>query len=170
MNSIPNTRIGFRYIRVKDIYKLLIFIVLIVPDDVFTLFAIYTNRTPSFIAYRWLNYSYNIVLLAILVLGIIRSLYHNEKGLWILAALVIFREIIFFLFSENSCITDGSYEIYLTLLTGIALAKLSEYACEDTEELNKFFWTIIVVNILTVYLAVILQAGHANSPAASRNS
>lgn len=162
MNSIPNTRIDLRHIRVNTVYKLLIFIVLIVPDDVFTLFAIYTNRTPSFIAYRWLNYSYNIVLLAILVLGIILSLYHNEKRLWILSALIIFREIVFWLFSENSCIADGSYEIYLTLFTGIALAKLAEYACEDYDELNRFFWTVIIANVMTVFLAVLLKAGYAN--------
>lgn len=162
MDLMHKIQIDPRNIRISDIYKSLILFVLIVPDDVFTLFTIYTNRTPDYIAYKWLNYSYNIFLLAIVLLGLLLSNYHDEKVLWILCILVMVREIFFFFLSNNSCIKDGSYEIYLTLFTGISLAKLLEYACEDVEELNRFFWTIIIFNVFTVYLAAILQFGQAN--------
>ncbi len=162
MNSQPRKSFSLQYVRVSNIYKLLVFLILIVPDDFFTIFAIYTNKSPGFISYRWLNYSFNVVLLVVLLLGLVLSIIHNEKRLWGWIILALIRELLFLALGMNSCFSDHSYEIYLTLLTGISLTLICKYISDDVDDLNSFFWISMICNVATVYLAVIMRAGFAN--------
>lgn len=162
MNSQPRKSFSLQHIRVTSIYKLLVFLILIVPDDFFTIFAIYTNKSPGFISYRWLNYSFNVVLLVVLLLGLVLSIIHNEKRLWGWIILALIRELLFLVLGMNSCFSDHSYEIYLTLLTGISLTLICKYISDDVDDLNSFFWISVICNVITVYLAVIMRTGYAN--------
>ena len=127
MNVLLNLTKSLSFIKENDIYKFLLFILLIVPDDFFSLFAIYTNESPWFIAYKWLHYSYSIVLLVVLIIGLLLTLFHKEITLWLLIGYCLLRELLFWTTDTNSCFSTGSYEIYLTLFTGITLAKIVQY-------------------------------------------
>lgn len=162
MSSRLRKSFSLQHVRVRSIYKLLVFLVLILPDDFFTIFAIYTNKSPEFISYRWLNYSFNIVLLVVLLLGLMLSIVHNEKRFWGLIIFALIREVFFIMLGMNSCFSEHSYEIYLTLLTGVSLTLICKYISDDIDDLNAFFWTSVISNVLTVYLAVLMQAGFAN--------
>lgn len=162
MNSQPRKSFSLQHVRMTSIYKLLVFLILIVPDDFFTIFAVYTNKSPGFISYRWLNYSFNVVLLVVLLLGLVLSIIHNEKRLWGWIVLALIRELLFLVLGMNSCFSDHSYEIYLTLLTGISLTLICKYISDDVDDLNSFFWISVICNVITVYLAVIMRAGYAN--------
>lgn len=162
MESQSEKMLSLTHIKYSTIYKFLAFIILCLPDDVFTFFAIYSNKTPGFIAYRWLDYSFNIILMFILVVGLLMTITRSEKGLWGLIVLAVLREVIFLITEASSCFVAGSYEIYLTLLTGIVLAKIVQYIANDLEDLNRFFWAVIIFNVCTVYLAIIMHIGHAN--------
>jgi len=162
MNLIPKRLPNLRRIRIKSIYWFLIFLLMIVPDDAFNLFPVYTNQSPSYIAYKWLNYSYNAILLVAMLLGLIVSIHHRDKWLWVVICLATMRELFFWMIGVNSCFTAHSYEIYLTLLTGVAIAKIVQFSADDIDELNLFFWRIIVFNVLTVYIALAMNAGFSN--------
>ena len=143
MNSQPRKSFSLQHVRMTSIYKLLVFLILIVPDDFFTIFVVYTNKSPGFISYRWLNYSFNVVLLVVLLLGLVLSIIHNEKRLWGWIVLALIRELLFLVLGMNSCFSDHSYEIYLTLLTGISLTLICKYISDDVDDLNSFFWISI---------------------------
>ena len=152
---------------VKDRSKILInkntlsFMLLILlnllPDELFHSLTIYKSETPSFIRYKWLNYSFGIIDLLILLYGIILSKIHKRRWFWISAGILVFREIIFFALSDFSVISEGRYEIFLTILVGIALIQLQLNLGETTEDVWHKFQIIMLVNVFSVFLNLTFQ-------------
>lgn len=156
--------LSFRYpnlerIKIQSIIKLFIYILLLLPDDFFSLFTLYSNRTPDNIAYKWLAYSFGLIHLIIVALGFTLALINRDKLLWGVIGIAALREVLLLLLGYNSCFTSSSYEIYLTLFTGIGLFKIIENACHSIQELETFFWRSVFLNVVTVFLAPILGAG-----------
>jgi len=153
MENRINSQSVLHHFPVRRIYEFLIFFLLMVPDDVFRMLPLYTNKSPNYIVYKWLDYSYNIILFTVMLTGLLVAVKKKDKVILGLTLLVFFRELIFLLLGENSCFTDGSYEIYLTLFTGVALAIIVQDLFHSVEDHSKFFWFVMVANAMTVYIA-----------------
>lgn len=159
MNLIPRRILDVRQIKKRALINFIFYILLLLPDDFYRIFTIYSSTTPSYIQYKWLNYSFNIIHLIILIWGILIAILCYDRFLFGMASLMAVREIVFLIWGYNSCFTNSSYEIYLTLFTGVALLKLVENNCRSVLDLEYFYWKSIFLNVLTVFVAPILGAG-----------
>ncbi len=159
MDFIPRGISDIRHVEKKSIINFMLYILLLLPDDFYKICTVYSSKTPNYILYRWLNYSFNVIHLVILICGIVIALFCYDRILFGIWGLMALREVIFLLLDNNSCITNSAYEIYLTLFTGIAFLKIVENNCRDTSELETFFWKSIFLNVLTVFAAPILGVG-----------
>lgn len=159
MDFIPRRIPDIRHVKKKSIINFMLYILLLLPDDFYRICTVYTSNTPDYILYRWLNYSFNVIHLVILICGVVIAFFCCDRILFGIVGLMALREVIFLLLGNNSCITNSAYEIYLTLFTGISLLKIVENNCRDTSDLETFFWKSIFLNIITVFVAPILGAG-----------
>lgn len=159
MDLIPQRIPNFRKVEKRSISHFILYIMLLLPDDFYRVFAVYSSKTPGYISYKWLNYSFNVVLLMILVVGTMTAICNRDWLMLEIGGVIAFRECFFWLIGYDSCITNAAYEIYLTIFTGIAFLKLVEKSCCTKEELEIFFWRSILLNALTVFAAPILGKG-----------
>lgn len=159
MDFIPREIPDIRHVEKKTIINFMLYILLLLPDNVYRICTVYLSKTPDYILYRWLNYSFNVIHLVILICGTVIALFCHDRILFGIVGLMALREVIFLFLNNNSCITNSAYEIYLTLFTGIAFLKIVENNCRDASELESFFWKSIFLNVLTVFVAPILGAG-----------
>ena len=56
-----------------------IILLLLLPDDVFSWLPVYQCVTPGFVSYKWLNYSFGIIQLVILLIGILIAVIKKHK-------------------------------------------------------------------------------------------
>lgn len=153
MKIIPETLPNLHHVKKSSIINILLFIILLMPEEFFSLGAIYSSSTPAMIAYKWLDYHYGVVPIIIVILGI--CMLFNEKKIihLIVFLLVVLREGIIFLFGENSCFTNQAYEIYLTLITAFCMVNIVKKINFTILQRENFFWRSIFLNILTVYIS-----------------
>lgn len=125
---------------------------MILPDDVFGWISLYESITPSSIAYIWLDYSFGIVQLFVLLIGIYYSVRLNKKGLFILAAVMLIRELTYLLLGENSIFSASAYEMYLAVFVGYAFALWAEGGLRSFKECERYFKWFLITNMLTIYI------------------
>lgn len=148
-----------RHIKKGAIYNFVLYILLLLPYDCYRVLALYSSETPSYIHYNWLDYSFNVLHLIILVCGFMLSVLYRNKMIFGIISFMLLREILFLLLGFNSCFENSAYEIYLTLFVGFAFWKLVEHNCQSVDELDHFLWKAIFLNILTVFVAPLVGKG-----------
>ena len=161
-NEYDNDRIenkGHLTIKVSTLIILIFILVLILPDDAFSRFAIYESTTPSYIRYKWLNYCFNVLQLLIVLFGIYVAFTLRKKGFAIVAFLMATREVFLLLLTNNSIFTSNRYEMYLTLSVGYCLLLCAEGFIGNEQDLNRLFEWFLVTNILSIYINVIMGGG-----------
>lgn len=99
----------------------LISVFLIFPDDLFQITGIYKVESPTYVPYRWLNYSFSLLFLIPITIGGIQAI-KNKRTAWILLLVAIFVRSCYFKFKQENNIFDyGEYEIILTILIACTL-------------------------------------------------
>ena len=125
---------------------------MILPDDVFGWVSLYKSVTPSSIAYIWLNYSFGIIQLLILLIGIYYAIRLNKKWFFVLALVMTLRELFYLIASDNNIFSASAYEMYLTVFVGYAFVLWAEGGLKSFEECERYFKWFLVTNVLTLYI------------------
>lgn len=141
-------------IKVSTILIWLMCFLMILPDDVFGLIPLYQSVTPSSIAYIWLNYSFGIIQLTILLIGLYYAIRLNKKRLFLLIIVMLIREIIYALGNLNNIFSASAYEMYLTVFVGYAFVLWAEGGLKTKEEREIYFKWFLISNMLTLYINV----------------
>lgn len=141
----------------KFIYYGIFCLLMLCPDDVFALISLYSNQTDSSVPYKWLYYSFGIVQLAIIVMGIFMFIAYKKKWVLLCATLLLFREVLFFISSDRNIFSTNSYEMYLCLMVGVVLIFMLRKICGSEEESERLFLLIIYLNIASVYLSLFMN-------------
>ena len=139
-------------VKTATILMVIMCFLMILPDDVFGWVSLYKSVTPSSIAYIWLNYSFGIIQLLILLIGIYYAILLNKKGVFALAIVMLIRELIYLIIGENSIFTAAAYEMYLTVFVGYAFVLWAEGGLKKYEECERYFKWFLVTNMLTLYI------------------
>ena len=145
-------------LRIKAITILMGFMcfLMILPDDVFRWIPIYRSVTPSSISYRWLDYNFGIIQLFLLFIGIYYIVRLKKTKAFLLVVLMLIREFIYFIFSEDNIFAASAYEMYLTLFIGYAFVLWAEGGLKSLTECERFFKWFLVSNMLTLYINFVM--------------
>lgn len=151
-SGIPREEKGRLVLRMSTILIGFICVIMVLPDDVFGLFPIYKSVTPPGISYIWLNYSFGVVQLLIVFVGLLYALKLNKK--WLLGLLIVMtaRELYYLVASENSIFRASAYEMYLTVFVGYAFVLWIEGSMSTLEDCECMFKWFLVTNMLTLYI------------------
>lgn len=153
---------GALTIKVTTIISLIFLLILILPDDAFSKLAIYESTTPSYIRYKWLNYYFNVLQLAIVLLGLYVAFVLRRKEFAIITFLMAIREVFLLLLTDKSIFTSGRYEMYLTLLVGYSLLLCVVGFIGSGEDITRLFEWFLISNVLTIYINVLMGGGTGN--------
>ena len=143
-----------RGLRIKAITILMGFMcfLMILPDDVFGWIPIYRSVTPSSISYRWLDFNFGIIQLFVLFIGVYYIVRLKKVAVFLLAVLMLIREFVYFIISENNIFSVSAYEMYLTLFIGYAFVLWAEGGLKSLEECERYFKWFLISNMLTLYI------------------
>lgn len=159
-SGVPREEKGKLVLRMSTILIGLICVIMILPDDVFGLLPIYKSVTPSEISYRWLNYSFGVIQLVILLIGVLYTLKLNKKWLIGLLIVMIARELYYLVASENSIFRASAYEMYLTVFVGYAFVLWVEGSMSTLEDCESIFKWFLITNMLTLYINYAMGGTH----------
>lgn len=152
-NNFLSIKDGHCYIYLSTINLLILLFLMIMPDNFFEIASIYNSSTPSGIAYKWLDYHFGIIQLIVLLIGICLTVYNKIYSIFALLLYLLFRELLL----KNSVFEVGAYEMYLTLFVAISFFLITKYTVKSLEQLNSFFNTFLLLNILTVFVNRIIS-------------
>lgn len=136
-----------------------IIIILLLPDDFFSIGSIYYSGTPSSIAYNWLSYNFNVIQLVILLAGIIGLILSKNRFMLGLAGYFITREILILMIQSDSIFKSGRYEVYLSLFVGVSLIVLTLRMTKTNMEALQCYKGFLVSNMLTVFVMAVRGGG-----------
>lgn len=136
----------------------LISVFLIFPDDLFQITGIYKVESPTYVPYRWLNYSFSLLFLIPITIGGIQAI-KNKRTAWILLLVAIFVRSCYFKFKQENNIFDyGEYEILLTILIACTLFEwLGNLLRKSKIKIDAFFWVFVVFHIITQFAQLALS-------------
>lgn len=155
--NISQTQQNRRFtIKITELGIILLVLINFLPDELFHTIPIYISNTPSYIRYKWLNYSFGIIDLLILLYGIYLTFRRRYKWIWNAVAILVFRELLYLLLSDFSAIAEGRYEIYLALFVGVALIEWQLQYGSDWEDTWNKFLIVLMLNVLSIYLNMAL--------------
>ena len=157
MNILHKIRFDARHVKKKDITKFVLYILLVLTDDIYRIGTIYKNSTPDYIAYQWLDYYFGILSLVIAVWGLWTICIEQDKIIWIVTALFGIREIGFYFSKKNNCIDQNAYEIYISLLLGFLMVSIASKVNETIKEKECFFLRAAFLNIFLVYISFVMN-------------
>lgn len=149
--ELTGKRAGFR-VSISTIVMAIFLFILILPDDVFARVTLYESKTPSSMAYIWLNYKFGILSAILLVGGILFSIKLRNKSVCLIAGLMFVREIFYFLITDDNVFIAKAFEIYLTLFLGYSIYVMSRGLLRTREKIELFFKWFLVTNMLTLYI------------------
>lgn len=156
MNIIPNTLENLHAVQKKSLINLLLFFSLIMTDDFFGMFMLYTDKTPNSIAYKWLDFRFGIISVFFLLLGIV--IYSSQKGKELMLMIVFFvREFLFYAMGRSNCFSENAYEIYLVIVLAFCVVNIVCSINMTLEEKQVFLWRTVFLNIAIVYLSYLLH-------------
>ena len=139
-------------VKSRDIGFCILILINLLPDELFHIFGLYSSTTPSYLRYKWLNYTFGVLDLLLALGGIYLIQKRKHKWIWGVAIILFLRELVFSAFSDYCALAEGRLEIYLTLIVGIALIEWQlEYGL-DWKELWNRFQIVLLINVLTIYL------------------
>lgn len=167
MHIIPEKFPNLRAVKKKDLINIFWLFCLVMPDDFFGEITLYASKTPNSIAYKWLDYRFGIVSAIILVLGLcLKS--SLKRNIFVIAILMLGREILFFIVGLSSCFSAHAYEIYIVLLLGACIVNIVCEANITLEDKKLILWRAIFVNIVMVYISFLFHmngiANRYNAP------
>lgn len=128
----------------------------LLPDEVFHSLGIYHSTTPSFIRYKWLNYSFGVIDLLILIYGVFLSRKRRRNWLWVTSLILLVREVFFALFTEFSVLSEGRFDIYLTMLVGVAMIQWHLECAGDIADAWHKLIVVLIVNVCSVYINLLI--------------
>lgn len=136
-----------------------ILLVLLLPDDVFGLLAVYSSKTPNSIDYKWLDYRYGIIYFVISIIGIILVLRRWQIGLFLVVFVILLREVLIAITGNASLFFEGAYEMYLSMFVGYSLLIMAVFFLKDQLNLEWLFGLFLISNMLTIFLQYVLGRG-----------
>lgn len=143
---------------IDHLVLLVILFLMIMPDDFFSFLPIYQISTPSYIAYKLIDYKFGIVQVLILIAGLISLFLKKNKTIPLLLIYYLLRETIFFFFGKECAWKAHSFEMILTLIVGITLAYLvSNHSYGN--EIEDFFYHFICLNEISIYVNILMGNG-----------
>lgn len=135
----------------------IILLVLILPDNIFTIGTLYTSSTPGYIMSKRLNYQFGLIELSIMLLGMLETIRLKRYGIYILSFIMFVREAFVFLLQENSIFLNSAYEMYLVIFVGYALTLIVEGELITYNNCDKFFELYLLSNIATIYFNFLIH-------------
>ncbi len=144
------------FVKASTILIGLMCFLMILPDDAFGWVSLYKSVTPSSIAYIWLDYSFGIVQLFVLLIGIYYSVKLNKKSLFLLVIVMLVRELIYLLLGANNIFSASAYEMYLSVFIGYAFVLWAEGGLRTVEECERYFKWFLITNMLTLYINLLM--------------
>ena len=157
MNIFPDIKLYKTCINLQSIERLILYLLFVLTDDFYGFGTIYSNKTPSTIDYQWLDYRFGIFSFIIILFGAITAFIRKDKLILPVIFLFVIREFVFFVTTSNNCISEGSYEIYLSLIFAFLMISIVLNANQTMEEKELFILRAIFLNILIVYISLAMN-------------
>lgn len=139
-------------VKISTILMTIMLFFMILPDDVFGWVSLYKSVTPSNIAYEWLDYSFGIVQFVVLLIGFFYAIRLNKRVFFLLATIMLIRELFYLILSENNIFTASAYEMYLTVFVGYAFVLWAEGGLKTLAECERYYKWFLITNMLTLYV------------------
>ena len=152
-NYKPTTefKLGDIYFPINSVYKVILCILLLLPESAFSFITLYSSSTPGYISYRWLDYRFGVIQLVILIIGSLMLFKHKNRLIPTLFLLFLIREIIIATYTLNNVFAKNAFEMYLAFFVGVAFIELVVCNCSSTDDIQNTFLLIVVFNILTIF-------------------
>lgn len=131
-------------------------------DNFFTLFSIYSAKSPDYVPYKWMDYHFSALFFIPIIIGVICACRNRRMwGLALIAAILVRS----FIISQtrygetHNMAYMKEYEIVLALLTGICLYEwfLSVIGKEYSFSWSRFFLYFVLIHVLSQLAAVALS-------------
>lgn len=130
----------------------LISIFLIFPDDLFQITGIYKVESPTYVPYRWLNYSFSLLFLIPVVIGGIQAIKSKRIAWLLLLVAILARSCVFKIEHKNNIFDYGEYEIILTIMIACSLFEWFRNLLNKSNiQLDAFFVVFVVFHIITQF-------------------
>lgn len=123
-------------------------LILLLPYGAFSFLTVYESKTPSSIAYEWLNFDMGVLYLIIFIVSFFFLLRYEFKLFAIIFVFQLIRELFFLLLGYNSIFTANAYEMYLAMIVGIGLTYVTFHMKDNPEKIFKLF---LITNIFPIY-------------------
>ncbi|MFQ6990339.1 MAG: O-antigen ligase family protein [Faecalibacterium prausnitzii] len=131
---------------------LLISTFLIFPDDLFQITGIYKVESPTYVPYRWLNYSFSLLFLIPVVIGGIQAIKSKRIAWLLLLVAILARSCVFKIENKNNIFDYGEYEIILTIMVACSLFEWFRNLLNKSNiRLDAFFVVFVVFHIITQF-------------------
>lgn len=141
----------------KDaVWKWLLLFIMLLPDSAFQAICLYSSGTPSDIPYKWLDYKFGLLYLIVLIIGIINAVKKHNKWIGMAFIVMMAREVSMCLVSRNNIFSHSSFEMYLSLFTGVLFAFVIRSCCKNIGDFNKYLKILLCGNVMTIYLNAIM--------------
>lgn len=154
---ITEFKLGNIRFSARTVYKAILCLLLLLPENFFSFATIYSSSTPGYINYKWLDYKFGIIQLIVLIIGCLLLFSHKNKLIPTLFAVFLLRELLIATYTENTIFNNNAYEMYLTFFVGVAFVELLISTCSSIKEVKNTFLMIVLLNILTIYPRVFLK-------------
>lgn len=149
-------RAGTETVRIgRSFSQFFLLIIMLLPDDFFAIGSLYRSTSPGNISYKWLNYSFGVLLLILALIGVTQGILHSQYALLFLFPIQFFREFLYYALGKNNLFSANAYEIYFTLIVGCATISIFQNL-PDPDAADSFFWFICYLNVATVYANYLL--------------
>lgn len=139
-------------------FHIFLLVLLILPDDIFSISSLGAFTTPESINYKWLDYPISFICL---IFAIIPFFYLNKKI--VINTIVIFtclliRDLLFHTKRDLLIFDNFNFEFYLSILIGIGLV----LSIHKSKYLDFFHW-FLFLHCLTIFVGFSLGRDLINS-------
>lgn len=145
-------------IRKSTFWIILICVILLLPDEFFSIVEIYYSGTPSHIRYEWLNYRFDIIQMLIVCVGFAFCIIKKYKGAFLFLVYFCIREWIYVLLGYDNIFEARAYEMYLVILVGTSLIVISIYFMKTIINIERLYLAFLLTNVLSIYIGVIRES------------
>lgn len=114
---------GYTTVKSGAIWGIALIILLFLPDDAFLLTAIYRSETLPSIAYKWLDYSFSVLLIPFILKALSR-INRSDYFFFVCMLFTFIRSVAFWMCGEDNIFSMHSYEVVFTLVSGWSVYKV----------------------------------------------
>lgn len=146
----------------KYLISYFVLIILLMPNDFFSIFSLYVFNSPPEIKYEWLIVDFSAVFIPFLGIFLLLKKNYTTKKLLILISIICFLDIIKLLYYDNSyLISNFNFELYYGYLFGLSLFGIIDSKMISIKK--EFYETLMKLNIVSIFLfSLIYSPNRAN--------